>query len=81
LPNEAGFPLAVKYSRNGQQKTVPQGAATTVYAALAPEAAVGGKFYCDCQEAVDPPAAPHALDPEEAKRLWTLSEKLVGLSK
>ena len=63
-------------------KTVPQGAATTLVAAVAPEfAAVGGRYLDDCREAYTVPdnAAladhPHgvkqwALDPMIAQRLW-----------
>jgi len=70
-------------------KTVEAGAATEVYAATAPELeGRGGLYLEDCQ--VSAPAgsqpegllgiAPHALDPEAAKQLWTLSEELVGES-
>jgi len=62
-------------------KTAQQGAATSLYAALSPDVAEGGKFCDDCEISVDPPAQSYALDPEEAKKLWTLSEKAVGLSK
>jgi len=57
-------------------KTEAQGAATTLYAALAPEAAEGGKFYDDCQEK---PSRSYASDPENAKRYWDLATKLVNL--
>jgi hypothetical protein len=33
---------------------------------------------CIADSAIDPTTAPHALDPESAKKLWALSEKLVG---
>jgi NAD(P)-dependent dehydrogenase (short-subunit alcohol dehydrogenase family) len=64
-------------------KSIPQGAATTVWAAVSPElAGKGGLFLSDCQ--VAPPgsgreigAMPYALDPERARRLWALSEALV----
>ncbi|HZZ89264.1 MAG TPA: SDR family NAD(P)-dependent oxidoreductase [Caulobacteraceae bacterium] len=68
-------------------KTVPQGAATTVWAAaVAPADAIGGKYCEDCHvaEVVDGDETmrggvrPYALDPENAKALWALSEKLVG---
>eukprot|EP00026_Physarum_polycephalum_P011733 Phypoly_transcript_11974.p1 GENE.Phypoly_transcript_11974~~Phypoly_transcript_11974.p1 ORF type:complete len:329 (+),score=54.45 Phypoly_transcript_11974:116-1102(+) len=62
-------------------KTIPQGAATTLYAALSPDVSNGGYFCDDCEIATDPPAKDYALDPEAAKKLWTISEKLVGLSK
>jgi NAD(P)-dependent dehydrogenase (short-subunit alcohol dehydrogenase family) len=67
-------------------KTVPQGAATTLWAAVrAPAEAVGGRYCEDCQVARVAERGsgrggvrPYALDPERAKRLWTLSEQLVG---
>ena len=33
---------------------------------------------CIADSAIDPTTAPHALDLESAKKLWALSEKLVG---
>lgn len=66
-------------------KTVPQGAATTVWAAIvAASDEVGGKYCEDCH--VAEPAIgdsfggvrAYALDPEHACALWTLSEKMVG---
>lgn len=57
-------------------KTEAQGAATTVWAATAPELdSHGGAYLADC--AVAEPAA-WASDPQEAARLWALSEQLVG---
>ena len=59
------------------RKTVEQGAATSVWAATAPELdAEGGTYLADCRVSDD--HAPWALDPESAARLWTLSEELVG---
>jgi NAD(P)-dependent dehydrogenase (short-subunit alcohol dehydrogenase family) len=67
-------------------KTVPQGAATTVWAGFiaAPEE-VGGKFCEDCHVCVveDDPAKrvgvrSYAVDPENAKALWAKSEEMVG---
>jgi len=63
----------LKYSQD--HKTIPQGAATIVYAALSSEAQ-GGKFYDNC---TDVPAQPYACDPEDAKKLWGLGAKLVEL--
>jgi len=65
-------------------KSIPQGAATEVWAATAPElAGQGGIYLADC--GVAPPAAPgvrgyapHAVDPLAAARLWQISEQLVG---
>ncbi|MEX1007697.1 MAG: SDR family NAD(P)-dependent oxidoreductase [Acidimicrobiia bacterium] len=59
------------------RKSLEQGAATTVWAATAPELeARGGTYVADCQ--VTDQHAPWARDPEGAQRLWALSEKLVG---
>jgi NAD(P)-dependent dehydrogenase (short-subunit alcohol dehydrogenase family) len=67
-------------------KTVPQGAATTVWAACVADApAVGGRYCEDCHvaEIVTTPGArggvrPYALDPQRAQALWQKSEQLVG---
>ncbi|MCU1398409.1 MAG: oxidoreductase, short-chain dehydrogenase/reductase family protein [Acidimicrobiales bacterium] len=57
-------------------KSIPAGAATTVWAATAPElAGLGGVYLADCQLATP---NPWALDRASASRLWTLSEQLVG---
>ena len=71
-----------------QFKTVPQGAATSVWAAfVAPAEEVGGRYCEDCQVSpvtdrlispVSPGVRPYALDPEHAKALWARSEELVG---
>ena len=67
-------------------KTVPQGAATSVWAGVvAPGDAVGGHYCEDCHVAeiaaepgVRSGVQPYALDPERAKALWALSERMVG---
>ena len=67
-------------------KSVPQGAATTVWAAVvAPADAVGGRFCEDCQvAAVNDNATPrtgvrsYALDTGHAEALWAKSEEMVG---
>lgn len=67
-------------------KSVEAGAATSVYAATAPELEERGGLYledCHVAEVDDRENAAegvrsYAIDPEAAKRLWTLSEKLVG---
>jgi len=71
-----------------QFKTIPQGAATSVWAAfVAPAENVGGRYCEDCQVSqvtdglispVSPGVRPYALDPERAKALWARSEDLVG---
>ncbi|MBV9842591.1 MAG: SDR family NAD(P)-dependent oxidoreductase [Sphingomonadaceae bacterium] len=69
-------------------KTIPQGAATTVWAALAPELdGQGGLYLEDCEEAV--PAAPGvnrgvqpwAIDPDAARKLWDWSEAAIANAK
>jgi NAD(P)-dependent dehydrogenase (short-subunit alcohol dehydrogenase family) len=67
-------------------KTIPQGAATSVWAGfVAPADEVGGKYCEDCHvaELTENPAArggvrPYALDPDRAKALWAKSEQMVG---
>ena len=59
------------------RKSIEQGAATTVWAATAPGLEEqGGTYLADCQ--VTDQHAPWARDPESARRLWALSEDLVG---
>jgi NAD(P)-dependent dehydrogenase (short-subunit alcohol dehydrogenase family) len=67
-------------------KQVPQGAATTVWAATAPELDGQGGLYCeDCgvAETIEDPSMDQgimswALDEEAAERLWVLSEEWSG---
>ncbi|HUR51687.1 MAG TPA: SDR family NAD(P)-dependent oxidoreductase [Mycobacteriales bacterium] len=66
-------------------KDVPQGAATTVWAATSPElAGRGGLYLEDCHVADVTPGdgsagyAPYAMDPDEAARLWAWSEEQVA---
>jgi NAD(P)-dependent dehydrogenase (short-subunit alcohol dehydrogenase family) len=55
-----------------------KGARTSVYVASSPEvAAVSGKYFAKSQEKTP---KRQALDAEAARRLWTVSEELVGLS-
>jgi NAD(P)-dependent dehydrogenase (short-subunit alcohol dehydrogenase family) len=69
-------------------KTTESGAATSIYAATAPELEGRGGLYledCHVAEVDDAPEAregvrSYAVDPETAKRLWTLSEELIGQS-
>ena len=66
-------------------KTIPQGTATTVWAAcVAPAEAVGGHYCEDCQVAeVNDKEAPrrgvksYAVDPAHAEALWAKSEQMV----
>jgi NAD(P)-dependent dehydrogenase (short-subunit alcohol dehydrogenase family) len=67
-------------------KTIPQGAATSVWAGVVATADdVGGRYCEDCHvaEIVPDPASrkgvkPYALDPEHAKALWAKSEEMVA---
>jgi NAD(P)-dependent dehydrogenase (short-subunit alcohol dehydrogenase family) len=67
-------------------KTIPQGAATSVWAAVvAPAEAVGGRYCEDCHvaEIEDNPAIRggvrgYALNPASAQALWAKSEAMVG---
>lgn len=66
-------------------KTPQQGAATQVWAATSPQLAGLGGLYCeDCDiaplaETGSPAVRPHAVDPNQAARLWTLSADLTGV--
>ncbi len=73
-----------------QFKTVPQGAATSVWAGLVANAEdVGGRYCENCHvgeivpddrkiSAISEGVRAYALDPEHAKALWAKSEELVG---
>jgi NAD(P)-dependent dehydrogenase (short-subunit alcohol dehydrogenase family) len=57
-------------------KTLAQGAATSVYCAVAPELAdVGGRYFVDCREKS---TSRGAQDDSLARRLWDLSAERVG---
>jgi NAD(P)-dependent dehydrogenase (short-subunit alcohol dehydrogenase family) len=68
-------------------KTIPQGAATSVWAGVVASAEeVGGKFCEDCHVAeikdgddlMRGGVRPYAIDPDNAKALWAKSEAMVG---
>jgi NAD(P)-dependent dehydrogenase (short-subunit alcohol dehydrogenase family) len=67
-------------------KSIPQGAATTVWSGfVAPADAVGGRYCEDCHAAeiqndvkLRDGVRNYALDPARAASLWALSEKMVG---
>ena len=70
---------------NPEWKTVEQGAATSIWAALAPELeGQGGLYLEDCNEALPAVSGlnrgvqPWAIDPDAAKRLWDWSEAAVA---
>lgn len=67
-------------------KTIPQGATTSVWAAVVAEAdAVGGRYCEDCHvaqvqdgEGLRSGGRPYALNAQRAEALWRKSEELVG---
>ena len=70
-------------------KTREQGAATSVLVGTSHQLdQIGGRYFEDCNQAPTLPAdfspetasgvAPYALDPENAARLWELSERLIA---
>ncbi|MCW6510476.1 SDR family NAD(P)-dependent oxidoreductase [Lichenifustis flavocetrariae] len=71
-------------------KTIPQGAATSVWAGVvAPADAVGGRYCENCHvgeivpddqkiSAISEGVRAYALDPEHAEALWSKSEEMVG---
>lgn len=69
-------------------KTIPQGAATTVWCATSPLLNNIGGVYCedaDVAELTADPSMPtgvnpYSLDKASAKRLWTLSEEMTGIT-
>ena len=75
-----------------QWKTIPQGAATSVWAAVvAPADEIGGRYCADCHvgkivaddvviTAVSDGVRGYALDPNIAEKLWEKSEEMVGES-
>jgi NAD(P)-dependent dehydrogenase (short-subunit alcohol dehydrogenase family) len=69
LADAPGGPIA--------QKSIEAGAATSVWAAVAPDLdGHGGAYLADCALSHD--LAPWAGDPDAAERLWRMSEELVG---
>jgi NAD(P)-dependent dehydrogenase (short-subunit alcohol dehydrogenase family) len=72
-----------------RRKTPQQGAATTITAATSPLLeGIGGRYLEDNNEAVHvhdgngwaSGVAPYALDPDNAERLWTASDRLLSTS-
>jgi NAD(P)-dependent dehydrogenase (short-subunit alcohol dehydrogenase family) len=69
-------------------KTAEQGAATQTWAATSPKLdGLGGVFLEDCEVAAvnpdlgpGPGVRPHAIDPDEARRLWDYSAELTGVN-
>jgi NAD(P)-dependent dehydrogenase (short-subunit alcohol dehydrogenase family) len=84
-PEEVAQRAADRAARGITLKTVPQGAATSVWAAVvAPAAAVGGRYCEDCHVAEvsagpgQVGVRPYALDAARADALWVKSEEWVG---
>lgn len=91
LIDESGMPIIDP--ENGK-KTPQQGASTVVLAATNPLLAeIGGVYLLNNDispiddeprqmSAVSPPAeiASHSIDPQSARRLWTMSEKMLAIS-
>ena len=92
LVDEINQQLAAQGEGPFQWKTIPQGAATSVWAAVvAPANEIGGQYCENCHVGhVVPDEAPitavsegvrgYALDPNSAEAIWKKSEELVGES-
>jgi hypothetical protein len=69
-------------------KTIPQGAATTVWCATSPLLDEIGGVYCEdgdiaplaAEEGMSPGVKAYSLDKDAARKLWQWSEKATGLS-
>ncbi len=84
--------LAAEGKAPFQWKTIPQGAATSVWAGVvAPADEIGGRYCENCHvgklvpddatiSAISEGVRGYALDPNNAEALWTRSEELVGES-
>jgi NAD(P)-dependent dehydrogenase (short-subunit alcohol dehydrogenase family) len=90
MVNQINEQAAAKGKGPFQFKTVPEGAATSVWAAVVASAGeVGGRYCENCHVSdvvaddatlgmLDEGVRGYALDPENAKALWKKSEELVG---
>lgn len=81
--------LAAEGRGSFQWKTIPQGAATSVWAGVvAPADEIGGRYCENCQvgklvpddATINEGVRGYALDPNTAEKLWEKSEELVGES-
>ncbi|MDQ0780769.1 SDR family NAD(P)-dependent oxidoreductase [Chryseobacterium sp. W4I1] len=84
----------IKPEVEAKLKTIPQGAATTVWCATSPALQNIGGIYCEncdiaeidlghIEHRFDEPATirgvqPYSIDRDNAERLWTLSEEMLG---
>ena len=92
LVDQMNSQLAAEGKDPFQFKTIPQGAATSVWAAVvAPAVEIGGRYCENCHvgnivpdnvtiSAISEGVRGYALDPEAASALWKKSEELVGES-
>jgi NAD(P)-dependent dehydrogenase (short-subunit alcohol dehydrogenase family) len=92
IVEEINQQLAAQGKGPFQWKTIPQGAATSVWAAVvAPADAIGGRYCENCHvgqivpdqvtiTAISEGVRGYALDPNNAEALWKKSEELVGES-
>jgi NAD(P)-dependent dehydrogenase (short-subunit alcohol dehydrogenase family) len=90
VSRENGVPKILDITKGPERfKTVEQGAATTIWAAVSPQLNGKGGVYCeDCDIAPMVPAdsklysgvRPWAVDKAAAEALWILSEKLTAVS-
>lgn len=87
LTEETLAPVMERLKERGEStKTIPQGAATSIFAATAPELeGKGGLYLADCQIVDEHSAqhiqyAPHAFDEKGEARLWSMSEQLLGIT-
>jgi hypothetical protein len=70
--------VSLEEARSARGKTVPQGCATTLVAALDPTLG-DGVYLADCEITIDPARInPWALDEDNADRCWNMSEECVG---
>ena len=84
--------LAAEGKAPFEWKTIPQGAATSIWAGFAaPADEVGGRYCENCHvgtivpddvviSAISEGVRAYALDPQNAEALWKKSEELVGES-
>jgi NAD(P)-dependent dehydrogenase (short-subunit alcohol dehydrogenase family) len=92
LVDQMNQQLAAEGKGPFQWKTIPQGAATSVWASVvAPADDIGARYCANCQvghivpdqvtiTAVSEGVRAYALDPTNAETLWKKSEELVGES-
>jgi len=76
--------LLIRILRDGMMQSPAQGALPTLYAATAPQAQPGGYYGPDRLSETRGQPAPsrvptRAADPETARRLWEVSERLTGV--